>query len=450
MKFKATAFFVAVLLSVPATIFATDFPEKSVPAPEVSAEAMPEKIWETIAAAVEKSGTELGPRAELVKHYAESLWARSRAWRVADDVRLEAVAMLADAYNLSRNPNHAADGEDAIYYSGGPDCPAALAKCEAVVSAFPTTLFAAEAIFRQSVILTMQRRFEEAFERICTLIRTYPGSDRIADALAQGYIIAETGRQGFRPRKFGGRMPWLRDRKAVLRVYDELYALAPQSTVAPRLLFRKGAFAAEIAEEVFESDRVRDAIAAFEMLIGSHPESPLVPEAYLLLAGIYEKLSPGAEWDQVSTRRALNYYTDFYSLFPEHPKAEFAYERTEALRVRLAENRFSLGDFYYVRRNNLRAALVFYNEAITQAPESEAAQRARERIADIRRGKRADLTFIDWLFGRYPAPRTADFSDAPSQNSLEDLGFRSANSPESDDAKGIPESRRVFTEPGGE
>ena len=275
-------------------------------------------------------------------------------------------------------------------------------------------------------------------------------------AAAQGYIIAETGRQGVRPRKFGGRLPWLKDRKAVLGLYDELYALAPQSELAPRLLFRKGVFASEISEEIFEGDRVRDAIGAFEMLIGSHPESPLVPEAYLLLAGIYEKLSPGAEWDQVSTRRALNYYTDFYTLFPEHPQAEYAYGRTEALRMRLAENRLSVGDFYYVRRNNMRAALVFYNEAITHAPESEAADRARERIEKIRRGKRADLTFIDWLFGRYPAPRTTDFADAPSQKSLEEMGFRSADSLERADegeaaaAEDAAEPRRVFADPAGE
>ena len=473
MKFGTTAFFAAAALcGVPAASFAENAAEteKAPPPPPTTTAvpadaedaagrggAMPAETWAAIAAAVEESGEELGAREPLVKAYAEELWERSRAWRVSDDVRAEAIAMLADAYNLSRDPNHAGeDGGDAVFYTAGPDCAAALERCEAVVEAFPTTLFAAEALFRQSVILTLQRRFEEAFDRVRTLVSTYPGSDRIADALAQGYIIAETGRQGVRPRKFGGRLPWLKDRKAVLRLYDELYALAPQSALAPRLLFRKGVFASEIAEEIFEGDRVRDAIGAFEMLIGSHPESPLVPEAYLLLAGIYEKLSPGAEWDQVSTRRALNYYTDFYTLFPEHPQAEYAYGRTEALRMRLAENRLSVGDFYYVRRNNMRAALVFYNEAITHAPESEAADRARERIEKIRRGKRADLTFIDWLFGRYPAPRTTDFADAPSQKSLEEMGFRSADSLERADegeaaaAEDAAEPRRVFADPAGE
>lgn len=458
MRFFATALLAAGLASVPAWLCAAgeSATAQTDPLAETDSNAaeLSSETWKKIAAAIEANGDELDEREPLVRAYAEGLWARSRLWRLSDEVCVEAIAMLANAYNLQREPNHAGeDGADSFYTLSG-DCKDAEALYGNVILAFPTTLFAAEALYQQSVILTMTRRFEDAFARIRTLVETYPGSDRIADALVQGYMIAEMGRQGVRPRKFGGRVPWLKDRKAVLRFYDALYAMAPQSSIAPRLLFQKGVFASEISSEVFEGDRVYDAINAFEQLISTHPGSPLVPEAYLHLAATYENLSPGAEWDQVSSRRALNYYTDFYSLYPEHPKAEFAYKRSEELRMRIAENRLSVGDFYYVRRNNMRAALEFYNEAITQAPDSETARAARERIEKIRRGERADLTFIDWLFGRYPAPRTTDFSDAPSQKSLSEMGFRSSGSLESEaeneSAPKPSESRRVFTEPGEE
>lgn len=412
-----------------------------------------EENWTSIVSSIRASGGELDSREALVRAYAEALWERSRTWRVSDADRLEAITMLADAYNLQRDPNHSAEGNPQGLYTLSDNRKEALARYEAVAAAFPTTPFAAEAFYQQCVILTLSRQFEDAFARIRTLVETYPGSDRIADALAQGYMIAEMGRQGVRPRKWGGRVPWLRDRKAVLRFYDALYAMAPQSSIAPRVLFQKGIFASEIADEVFEGDRVYDAINAFEQLISAHPASPLVPDAYLHLAETYESLSPGPEWDQVSSRRALNYYTDFYSLYPEHPKAEYAYTRSEVLRTMIAQNRLSVGDFYYVRRNNTRAALSFYNEAITQAPDSEVAREARERIEKIRRGVRAELTFIDWLFGRYPAPRTSDFADMPSQKSLSEMGFQSSDSPEADEEnspKGPSDSRRVFTEPGEE
>lgn len=459
MKFFATALLVAGLSCVPAWVFAAEkgATTKVVPLAKKTSDAaeLPPEMWTKIADAVNEHGGTLEDREDLVKTYAEGLWARSRSWRLSDDVCLEAIAMLANAYSRQRDPNHKNDAGEAVLYTLSDDCGDAEDLYDAVIAAFPTTLFAAEALYQQSVILTMMRQFEDAFARIGTLVETYPGSDRIADALAQGYMIAEMGRQGVRPRKFGGRIPWLKDRKAVLRFYDTLYALAPQASIAPRVLFQKGVFASEIAPEIFEGERTQEAIDAFEQLISVHPDSPLVPDAYLRLAATYESLCPGADWDQVSTRRALNYYTDFYSLYPEHPKAEFAYNRTEALRSLIAANRLSVGDFYYVRRNNMRAALVFYNEALTHAPDSPAAAQARKRIQKIRRGERAQLTFIDWLFGRYPAPRTKDFADAPSQKALDEMGFRSAESLErADDAEEekapLNESRRVFTEPGGD
>jgi outer membrane protein assembly factor BamD len=52
----------------------------------------------------------------------------------------------------------------------------------------------------------------------------------------------------------------------------------------------------------------------------------------------------------------------------------------------LARSRLNLGDFFYNYRSNNTAALVFYNETITIAPDSEAAEEARARIADIEKG----------------------------------------------------------------
>jgi outer membrane protein assembly factor BamD len=54
----------------------------------------------------------------------------------------------------------------------------------------------------------------------------------------------------------------------------------------------------------------------------------------------------------------------------------------------LASSRLNLGNFYYYFRSNNTAALVFYNEAITIAPDSEAAAEARNRIEDIEAGVR--------------------------------------------------------------
>ena len=93
----------------------------------------------------------------------------------------------------------------------------------------------------------------------------------------------------------------------------------------------------------------------------------------------------------------------------------------------LAANRLAFGDFYYSRHNNLRAALTFYNEAITLAPDSPAGKDAQERIERIRRGERSERTLVDWIFGRYPNYDAGDYFDAPSLKPLDEMGFRSGN-----------------------
>lgn len=325
----------------------------------------------------------------------------------------------------------------------------ALAVAEKIAAVYPDSGFAAEAFYRMGTIYAARREFEKAFNCFSALEDSYPASVRVDDAIVQAYLVTEMVRNDVRPYKFGV-IPWFRDRTSALGFYDRLYEMAPHLPISPRLLFHKGMFAFELSGEWFSFDKTLDAIDALERMISIYPDAAFVPEAYLELAKTYEAGIVGADWDQLSTRRAINYYTDFYSLFPEHAKAEFAYEKTVELTNLLAANRVVFGDFYYSRHNNLRAATTFYNEAVTLAPDSPAGAQARERLARIRRGERSERTIVDWIFGRYPAYDAKDYLDAPSQKPLDEMGFRGVpadaeNSP--DVPEGTPARENV---PAGE
>lgn len=321
------------------------------------------------------------------------------------------------------------------------DSSAALSDYALVVEAFPDSDFAAEALYRQGEIYSARRQFDNAFDCFSALEDSYPASPRTEDAIVQAYLVTEMVRKGVRPTK-GGWLLWFKDRSRALDFYDRLYQMAPHQPISPRLLYHKGLFAFELSADWFSFDKTLDAIDAFERLISVYPDATFVPDAYLELAETYEAGVVGADWDQLSTRRAISYYTDFYSLFPDHPKAEFAYEKTVELTNLLAANRLDFGDFYYSRHNNLRAALTFYNEAITIAPDSPAGKEAVERIARIRRGERAERTWVDWLFGRYPNYDAVDYLDAPSLKPLDQMGFQSGGSAtaEKQDAGTLSES----------
>ena len=89
-----------------------------------------------------------------------------------------------------------------------------------------------------------------------------------------------------------------------------------------------------------------------------------------------------------STRRAISDYEDFIVLFPQSDYLGEVEANLKKMENQLASSRLDLGDFYYYYRNNNTAALVFYNEAITIEPKSDAADEARLRIDDIEKGVR--------------------------------------------------------------
>ena len=314
---------------------------------------------------------------------------------------------------------------------------AALSSFSEIILLFPDSDFAAEALYQRGRIYSARRQFADAFDCFSALEDAYPASPRVDDAIIQAYLVTEMVRKGVRPLK-GGWLPWFKDRTKALEYYDRLYEMAPHLPISPRLLYHKGKFAFELSREWFSFDKTLDAIDAFERMISIYPDAKFVPEAYMELARTYEAGIVGADWDQLSTRRAINYYTDFYSLFPEHPLAEFAYEKTVTLTNLLAANRLVFGDFYYSRHNNLRAAMTFYNEAVTLAPDSPAGIAAQDRLARIRRGERSERTLVDWLFGRYPNYDATDYLDAPSQKPLDEMGFRSTKTPAETDDAGTP------------
>ena len=126
-----------------------------------------------------------------------------------------------------------------------------------------------------------------------------------------------------------------------------------------------------------------NAIDALDRLINYYPQSTLAPNAYFNLAQIYADLVKGYAYDQGSTRRAISYYEDFLILFPSSIYAGEVQANLKKMENLLAKSRLDLGDFYYYYRSNTTAALVFYNEAITTAPDSDSAKEARLRIEDI-------------------------------------------------------------------
>ena len=105
-------------------------------------------------------------------------------------------------------------------------------------------------------------------------------------------------------------------------------------------------------------------------------------------------------------------------LFPKETGVSEAEEGLEKMRDTYARSRLVMGDFYYYYRNNHIAASIFYNETITLAPSSPAADEARAQLQKIKDGILAPMTPYDWFWGRYEKPTIDQFDDQTQISNL--------------------------------
>lgn len=218
-------------------------------------------------------------------------------------------------------------------------------------------------------------------------------------------------------RWLGGWMPWFSDRSLALAALLDVARHAPGGKHATDALM-------EHARLAIKLDKREAALDSLERIVSEHPNSPYIAEAISSLANLRAADSPGSAWDQSSAREAIDALEALMSQHPESPEAKQAESRVRELRNQLARARLDLAEFYWIRRNNPRAARLMAASAVTADPDSEAGKSASVLIAAIDGGAEPPATLADAVLGRYPRPQGAAPVRAPSPAGEDDLGFK--------------------------
>lgn len=249
-----------------------------------------------------------------------------------------------------------------------------------VIKNYGTTRAAGEARYLRASVLMSRTKWKKAFNTLQEIVSQNPNFEQFNRVIGAQFECATALMEGAR-----GRILWVipgfRQYEEAINQFETIVRNAPYSDYAPLALMN----IAFVAEMKSESDV---AIDALDRLINYYPQNMLAPDAYYTMAETYSSLVKGPEYDQGSTRQAISYYEDFLILFADSNYIGNVEANLASMQNLLAESRLRLGDFYYYYRENNTAALIFYNEAITIAPNSEAADEARDRIQDVEAGVR--------------------------------------------------------------
>lgn len=138
-----------------------------------------------------------------------------------------------------------------------------------------------------------------------------------------------------------------------------------------------------IAQSYYKTKKYPEAIAAFNDFQRMHPMSPHLPEVYYLLGKSYMDQMSTIDRDQAAAESAQGWFRVVTERYPESPYSAKARRKRVQCREALAGHELYVASFYFKQRN-LKAAENRVKVILESYPETQAATRALEKLADAR------------------------------------------------------------------
>jgi outer membrane protein assembly factor BamD len=243
-----------------------------------------------------------------------------------------------------------------------------------VFNKYPASAYAGQALYNSGVVEFERKNWKDAFSAFQSILIYHPDFPQFNEIVEYQFRIALANAEGDNVR-----LMYVIPYKALNRAvgyFEIVISNAPYSELAPLALIN-------VALIHQHKGQTAEAIDALDRLINNYPSSLLADDAYLSLAETFATLVQGPNYDQGATREAISYFEDFLILFSRNQDVERAEKGLAEMEDVYARSKLVIGQYYFKYRRWYQAAEIFFNEAITIAPDSAAAATAREYIARI-------------------------------------------------------------------
>jgi outer membrane protein assembly factor BamD len=167
------------------------------------------------------------------------------------------------------------------------------------------------------------------------------------------------------------KIPMPPDMNKVVKIYESIIRAAPFGPYAPLATFSCG-----LARE--KQKKWPEAVKFYEEVLDKYPKNDLIDDAQYQIGFVWMKAAREPQYDQTAAQKAIEAFQDYLARFRRSDKTEQAAENVEVLKQRLSGGSLSVARFYD-KSGNYPAALVYYNEVLSQSPDSPQGQEARQR-----------------------------------------------------------------------
>ncbi|HEY0789801.1 MAG TPA: outer membrane protein assembly factor BamD [Chthoniobacterales bacterium] len=243
-----------------------------------------------------------------------------------------------------------------------------------VVRRFPRSDVAIRAQFKSGQMFERTGDLPRAFNEYQTLVEKYPGSPDFEPALQAEYNIAKAYLDGKRVTLYG--VPTLPSMARAQQMFEKIVRSGPYSRYAP--LAQYG-----IGEALEKTGVINASVNAYQQVVDRYPNSDVAANAMYQIGYVYLNASRQVGYDQTAAVRSQEAFEDFLMKYPNSDKAPQARDNLKTLQGRKTADAYTIARFYD-RQKNYRAAYTYYNEVVQQQPDSGQADRAKERMDQLR------------------------------------------------------------------
>jgi outer membrane protein assembly factor BamD len=229
--------------------------------------------------------------------------------------------------------------------------------------------------FLRAEVRMKQGKLDLAARDFQQVVSAYPKSELYDEVIAQQYAIGdhfyEKGqRREQRPFGLFAEAPY----KKAIKVYGMVIDNQPFTPAAAEAQYKLGL--CHFAREEFV-----EAAYEYRRVVEDYTNSDWVDEASYGLAETYYVSALPPDYDQTTSKLAIEAIDEFKVRFPEDERvAELEGKRSE-MQERIARQRLQTARFYEKRRD-FKAARLYYEVVVEQFPETKAAETAREWLAE--------------------------------------------------------------------
>jgi outer membrane protein assembly factor BamD len=243
-----------------------------------------------------------------------------------------------------------------------------------VVRRFPRSDVAIRSQFKSGQMFERTGDLPRAFDDYQTLVEKYPGSPDFEPALQAEYNIGKAYLDGKRVTLYG--VPTLPSMAKAQQMFQKIVHNAPYSRFAP--LAQYG-----IGQALEKTGGISASVNAYQQVVDRYPNSDVAANAMYQIGYVYLNASRETGYDQTAAIRSQEAFEDFLLKYPNSDKAPQARDNLKTLQSRKTADAYTIARFYD-RQKNYRAAYTYYNEVVQQQPDSGQAERAKERMDQLR------------------------------------------------------------------